>query len=158
MRYKYLSILLFLFLPVSFISGQTLELYGKKVTFGTTFSEQKNNLWQDDGQIESEYSYIEIFEGDNITGWFYKNKLVTIDINTWSKKVCDEAENLFLNIIPYNQYTESRDGNVSFEVYKTNDFYICKAISGTSIEYTIVPIKILDDIRSEHPDYLKKLF
>ena len=148
----------FLLLPFSFSVGQTLELFGKKVSFGKSLSEQKNGFWEKDGLIESIYSYIEIYEGENVTGWFYKNKLVTIDVNTWSKNVCDEIENLLSHIEPYKQFSESNDGVVNFEFYKTNEYYINRASSSKSVDYTIIPIQLLEDIRIKHPEYLSKLF
>ena len=158
MGYKYLVIVLILFLPFSFSLGQTLELFGQKVTFGATLSEQDNNFWEEGGQIESGASYLEVYEGDNLSGWFYKKHLVTLDVNMWSNKVCNEIESLLNNVKPYNQYTEFNEVEILNEIYQTNDYYISRASSSKSKEYTIIPIKVLENIRSKHPEYLNKLF
>ena len=155
---KYLMITLLILCPSTFITAQTLELYGKKATFGTSFSEQKNNFWQEGGQLESEYSYIEIYEGDNVNGCFYKNHLITLYVSTYNKNVCDEIESLLINIKPYNQYTENKEGEIQIEIYQTSDFFISKENKITNIDYTIVPIKMLENIRTVHPDYLNKYF
>jgi hypothetical protein len=161
MQNKFLVVTLFLFLPFSFIFGQTLELYGKKVTFGVSLSEQKNDFWQDGGQIESNYSYIEVYEGDRVTGDFFKNKLISIDIianDNNAYPVCNEIENMLTDIKPYKQYTENDEVSSFIEIFKTSDFYISKASSRMNTEYIIIPIKMLDDIRSQHPEYLVKYF
>ena len=123
MRYKYLVILIFLLLPFSFSLGQTLELLGQKVTFGATLSEQKNDFWQEGGQIESDASYLEVYEGENLDGWFYKKRLVTLDVNMWDNKVCSEMEDLIINLKPYNLYTIFNEVEILYEIYKTNDYY-----------------------------------
>jgi hypothetical protein len=63
-----------------------------------------------------------------------------------------------INIKPYNQYTENKEGEIQIEIYQTSDFFISKENKITNIDYTIVPIKMLENIRTVHPDYLKKYF
>lgn len=156
--YKYLILVLFMLLSFSFSLGQTLELFGQKVTFGATLSEQNNNFWEEGGQIESDASYLEVYEGDNLDGWFYKKQLVTLDVNMWSNKVCSEIEDLIINLKPYNQYTIFKEVEILYEIYQTNDYYISRSSSSKSKEYTIIPVKVLENIRRTHSEYLSKLF
>ncbi|MCX6159199.1 MAG: hypothetical protein NTY74_14560 [Ignavibacteriae bacterium] len=158
MMYKYLILVLFMLLSFSFSLGQTLELFGQKVTFGATLSEQNNNFWEEGGQIESDASYLEVYEGDNLDGWFYKKQLVTLDVNMWSNKVCSEIEDLIINLKPYNQYTIFKEVEILYEIYQTNDYYISRSSSSKSKEYTIIPVKVLENIRRTHSEYLSKLF
>jgi len=161
MKYKYLGIAIFLFLPLSFTLGQTLELFGQKVTFGATLSEQKNDFWQVGGQLESEYSFIEIFEGEKVNGEFYKGQLVYLYINAWDNNpypVCEEIENILSNFTPYKQFTLFDETGYFIELYKTNEYYISRSSSRMNTDYTFIPIKFLDDIRKLHPEYLSKLF
>lgn len=161
MNYKHVLIVLYLLLPLSFTMGQTLDLFGQKLNFGTSLNEQKNNFWKNGGQIESEYAYIEIFEGDNVYGGFYKGQLVYFQYVANDNKeypVCEEIENLLKNYTPYKQYTEFDFIGWFIELYKTNEYYICRSSSRMNTDYKFIPIKYLDDIRNEHPEYLKKLF
>ncbi|HEY5535160.1 MAG TPA: hypothetical protein VIL99_09540 [Ignavibacteria bacterium] len=161
MKRKYLAIILFLLIPLSFTLGQSLELFGQKVFFGSSMSEQKNNFWQNNGQLESEYSYIEVYESDNVNGFFYKNQLVTLYVNAWDNNpypVCEEIENLITNVTPYKQYTEFDEVGIFVELYKTNDFYICRKSSRMNTEYIIIPVTLLEKIQTEHPDYYKECF
>lgn len=110
--------------------AQTIELNGKKLTFST---EDKAPLWTEDGQIESEYSYIKIYESDVVNGAFYKNQLVTLYLGAYDNNpypVSKDVENLLQNLSPYKEYTEFDGIGIDFQLYKTSDFYISRASSG----------------------------
>lgn len=161
MKYKVLVTAFFFILIPSFILSQTLELFGQKVTFGASLSEQKNDLWKDGGQIESEYPYIEIYEGDNAYAGLYNGKLVYFqyiahDNNQYP--VCEDIENILSNLTPYKQYTETEGIGAFVELYKTNEYYISRSSSRMNTDYSFVPIKRLENIRNKHPEYLNKLF
>lgn len=161
MKSEYLiAVLLILILP-AVICAQTLELLGQKVNFGAGLNEQSNNYWNTDNQIESEYSYIKVFEGDNTYGGFYKNKLVCfvyIAHNNDPYPVCEEIENILAPLTPYKQYTENDQIGTFVESYITNEYNISRASSRMNTEYTFVPIKYLNDIRTNHPDFFAKQF
>jgi len=161
MTTKYLiTVLLILIIP-AVICAQSLELFGQKVSFGKALNEQENNFWNADNQIESEYSYIKIFEGDNTYSGFYKSKLVYFvyiahDNNPYP--VCEEIENILAPLTPYKQYTEYDQIGTFVESYITNEYNISRASSRMNTEYTFVPIKYLNDIRTNHPDFFAKQF
>lgn len=161
MKNVFLISFILLLLPLYNLEGQTLEVYGQKINFGSTLKQQENTFWIDGGQIESEYSYIEIFEGENITGGFYKNKLVSIylianDNNEYP--IRKEIENLIEGIKPYKENTNSDVVNAFAEVFKTDTYYINKSSSRMNTEYTIIPIIIMEEIRKLHPEYYKNIF
>lgn len=158
---KYLIIVLLIVTLPSVICAQSLELLGQKVNFGKGLNEQGNNFWNADNQIESEYPYIKVFEGDNTYGGFYKNKLVYFvhivnDNNPYP--VCEEIENILSNLKPYKKDTEFEGIGCLIEMYKWNEFYISRTSSRMNTDYTFIPVKSLEEIRLTHPNFLVNQF
>lgn len=161
MKKKCLIIVLLILTLPAVICAQSFELLGQKVCFGKGLNEQENNFWNADNQIESEYSYIKVFEGDNTYGGFYKNELVyfvhvAYDNNPYP--VCEEIENILTALTPYKQYTEFDQIGIYVESFKIEEYYISKASSRMNTDYTFIPIKYLNDIRTNHPDFFTKQF
>lgn len=160
MKSKYL--ILFIILSVSYLFSQTIELSGKQITFGMSEKELQGSFWQEDGQIESSYPYINVYEGNSagcfVNGSFYNGKLVSVSIGGEDILPVSEIENLIAGITPYKEETEEVN-NMSkayYEYYKTEQFYICKFSFRLIPDYTVIPVTMFEDIQKAHPDYLNQ--
>ncbi len=139
------------------VVSQTLEIAGKQINFGMSEKDLTGTPWQDGGQIESNYTYINVYEGEYVYGSFYNNQLISIDINAYNNEpypVSLDMENLIANLNPFKQYTKFDGIGIFIELYKTDDFYISRESSRMNTNYVLIPIVMFDDIQKTHPEYL----
>lgn len=158
---KYIILLYLLLLPFVYASGQDININSSKISFGKSLKEQMNSLWTDGSQIESNYNYIEVYEGDGITGDFYKGKLISIDVSAYNNSeypVCQDVEEMVKGIPPLKQFTKFDEIGISVETFLSGDFYIVRESSRMNTNYIIIPVKLLEVVRKTHSDYLNEYF
>lgn len=160
MNYKIIFILIFSLLPV-YSSAQTFELLGKQITFGISDNDLSGTFWQQGSQVESEHSYIKVYEYSDdiygIYGAFYNNKLACIEVSYYTNEPYPsykEIEDLYINLDPYSTSTKINGAVEICEYYKTGLFYIQRCGVRMATSYTIIPIETLEEINKLHPEYL----
>ena len=147
--FKLFLIICFLAPMISF--AQTIKFGNTDVEFGQKISFY-NNIWDEGNQIESDDKDITIYEGENITGSFYKGKLISITVTAYNNEPYpsnSEIEEIINNM----EMFDSKIGSVNesavetTEYYKSDKFYIIRQSVRMFTNYIITPIKYANKLK-----------
>lgn len=158
---------IFLLFNFCIIHSQGFDLYGREYKFGTELN-LADSIWQY-GFNESNEKYKEIsdyYDVDShrvVMGIFFENKLVLLDIRI-PMPMSDSQNVLFKRVLKLFEGNKSyksgaEKGSEYFASYfKTEEFYIRIGTRKESVRCTIIPIKLLEYIRTKYNDYLTEVF
>lgn len=156
------TFVLFLFVSTFALQAQNLTVSDKVINFGTSEKELIGTPWQDGGQIESEYPYINTYEGSlgdySVYGYFIDNILVCVDVSTCKEAypTIEEIEKILAGFEPYKNELKDVGAPELNDYYKTDVFYICVSGVRMCTNYKIIPIELFDKIRKKYKEFLRE--
>lgn len=148
---KTFKIILFIYFFSIVANAQTIKFGNTQIEFGHKISFY-NKIWEEGNQIESDDKNITIYEGENIMGSFYKNKLVSITVAVFNNEPYPDNKDIE-KLIEKMEFIDSKVGSVddsaveTTENYKSDEFYITRQSVRMFTNYIITPLKYSNIIK-----------